>query len=328
MPGELTTAIGAIGDPEGVRELGLEGLRRRRPGRPDLAARTSSPRPSSRHHEPTVVRRRRAAGRRRRDLLPDRRAVHRRVARSDARAWRARWRPAARRCCAAAPSSRATSPFSFQGLGHDGARDPRRGARRDRAAGRHRADLDAAHAERDRRGRRRDPGRRAQHAELRAARGRSASSASRCCSSAGSRSTLDELLMAADYVLKEGNERVILCERGIRTFETADALHARPRRRPVAQAAHAPAGDRRPLARLRRPPRWSARWPAAAAAVGRRRHHRRGAPRTPRRRSATARSSSTRRTSARSRPRLRRTRTCRASASPDDAGEVQIPCGM
>jgi 3-deoxy-7-phosphoheptulonate synthase len=27
--------------------------------------------------------------------------------------------------------------------------------------------------------------------------------------------------MAADYVLKEGNEAVILCERGIRTFETA-----------------------------------------------------------------------------------------------------------
>src|SRR3954467_8368252 len=26
MPGELTTAIGAIGDPEGVREMGLEGL--------------------------------------------------------------------------------------------------------------------------------------------------------------------------------------------------------------------------------------------------------------------------------------------------------------
>src|SRR3954452_20819643 len=26
MPGELTTAIGAIGDPEGVRELGLEGM--------------------------------------------------------------------------------------------------------------------------------------------------------------------------------------------------------------------------------------------------------------------------------------------------------------
>jgi len=26
MPGELTTAIGAIGDPEGVRELGVEGM--------------------------------------------------------------------------------------------------------------------------------------------------------------------------------------------------------------------------------------------------------------------------------------------------------------
>ncbi|MCW2968223.1 MAG: aroF, partial [Solirubrobacteraceae bacterium] len=37
----------------------------------------------------------------------------------------------------------------------------------------------------------------------------------------GLSSTLDELLMAAEYVLKEGNENVILCERGIRTFETA-----------------------------------------------------------------------------------------------------------
>jgi 3-deoxy-7-phosphoheptulonate synthase len=37
----------------------------------------------------------------------------------------------------------------------------------------------------------------------------------------GYSSTLDELLMAAEYVLKEGNESVILCERGIRTFEPA-----------------------------------------------------------------------------------------------------------
>ena len=37
----------------------------------------------------------------------------------------------------------------------------------------------------------------------------------------GLSSTLDELLQAADYVLKEGNERVILCERGIRTFDSA-----------------------------------------------------------------------------------------------------------
>jgi 3-deoxy-7-phosphoheptulonate synthase len=37
----------------------------------------------------------------------------------------------------------------------------------------------------------------------------------------GLSSTLDELLLAAEYVLKEGNDAVILCERGIRTFETA-----------------------------------------------------------------------------------------------------------
>jgi 3-deoxy-7-phosphoheptulonate synthase len=36
----------------------------------------------------------------------------------------------------------------------------------------------------------------------------------------GLSSTLEELLMAAEYVLKEGNENVMLCERGIRTFET------------------------------------------------------------------------------------------------------------
>src|SRR5213075_1105646 len=34
-------------------------------------------------------------------------------------------------------------------------------------------------------------------------------------------SSVEELLMAAEYVAKEGNERVILCERGIRTFERA-----------------------------------------------------------------------------------------------------------
>ncbi|HEX8206737.1 MAG TPA: 3-deoxy-7-phosphoheptulonate synthase [Solirubrobacteraceae bacterium] len=37
----------------------------------------------------------------------------------------------------------------------------------------------------------------------------------------GASSTLEELLMAAEYVLKEGNENVLICERGIRTFETA-----------------------------------------------------------------------------------------------------------
>ena len=37
----------------------------------------------------------------------------------------------------------------------------------------------------------------------------------------GLSSTLKELLMSAEYIMAGGNERVILCERGIRTFETA-----------------------------------------------------------------------------------------------------------
>jgi 3-deoxy-7-phosphoheptulonate synthase len=37
----------------------------------------------------------------------------------------------------------------------------------------------------------------------------------------GMASTIQEFLMSAEYILAEGNRRVILCERGIRTFETA-----------------------------------------------------------------------------------------------------------
>ena len=36
----------------------------------------------------------------------------------------------------------------------------------------------------------------------------------------GLANTIEELLMSAEYILSEGNENVILCERGIRTFET------------------------------------------------------------------------------------------------------------
>jgi 3-deoxy-7-phosphoheptulonate synthase len=35
----------------------------------------------------------------------------------------------------------------------------------------------------------------------------------------GPSASVEELLMAAEYVAKEGNERIILCERGIKTFE-------------------------------------------------------------------------------------------------------------
>ena len=37
----------------------------------------------------------------------------------------------------------------------------------------------------------------------------------------GLANTLKELLMSAEYVMSEGNENIILCERGIRTYETA-----------------------------------------------------------------------------------------------------------
>ncbi|WP_022851685.1 3-deoxy-7-phosphoheptulonate synthase [Limisalsivibrio acetivorans] len=37
----------------------------------------------------------------------------------------------------------------------------------------------------------------------------------------GMATTIEEFLMAAEYILCEGNKNVILCERGIRTFETA-----------------------------------------------------------------------------------------------------------
>lgn len=36
----------------------------------------------------------------------------------------------------------------------------------------------------------------------------------------GLSATIEELLLAAEYILAQGNEQVILCERGIRTFET------------------------------------------------------------------------------------------------------------
>lgn len=36
----------------------------------------------------------------------------------------------------------------------------------------------------------------------------------------GMSATIEELLMSAEYIMSEGNQQVILCERGIRTFET------------------------------------------------------------------------------------------------------------
>ena len=37
----------------------------------------------------------------------------------------------------------------------------------------------------------------------------------------GMSATIEEFLFAAEYIMKEGNDQIILCERGIRTFETS-----------------------------------------------------------------------------------------------------------
>jgi len=36
----------------------------------------------------------------------------------------------------------------------------------------------------------------------------------------GMSATIEEFLMSAEYIMSEGNQNVVLCERGIRTFET------------------------------------------------------------------------------------------------------------
>ena len=73
----------------------------------------------------------------------------------------------------------------------------------------------------------------------------------------GRSETIDELLMAAEYVMSEGNSRVMLCERGIRTFETRTrytfdvnaipALHRLSHLPVIADPSHA-AGYRRYVA--------------------------------------------------------------------------------
>ena len=79
-----------------------------------------------RHGEPLGARDRRPQDRRR-ALRADRRPVHRRVARPDARRPPTSSRPPARRCSAAAPTSRAPRPYAFQGLGAGGPAAARRG---------------------------------------------------------------------------------------------------------------------------------------------------------------------------------------------------------
>ena len=95
---------------------------------------------------------------------------------------------------------------------------------------------------------------------------RSAAPASRCCSSAALSATVEELVLAAEYILKEGNEGDPLRARHPHVRDRLP-LHARPLRRPGAQGADAPPRVRRP-----QPCRGTARagepLSLAAAAVG------------------------------------------------------------
>ena len=72
---------------------------------------------------------------------------------------------------------------------------------------------------------------------------------------------VEELLMAAEYILKEGNPRVILCERGIKTFERSTRFTLDISAVPVLKEGP-PAGDRGPLATRRAGASSCPRWPA------------------------------------------------------------------
>lgn len=67
----------------------------------------------------------------------------------------------------------------------------------------------------------------------------------------GLANTLQELLMSAEYIMAGGNENVILCERGIRTFETYTRNTPRPFRRSRSQGNVPFAGGRRSQPRYR-----------------------------------------------------------------------------
>ena len=217
MPGELTTAIGAIGDPEGVAELGLEGMAgvdRVVPiSRPyKLASSELS------HHQPTVLEigGRTVGGGQTFCLIAGPCTVESSaqtlgVARTVEAGGASMLRGGA--------FKPRTSPFAFKGLGAE-ALEILAAARAETGLPVVTELLDAAHAELI-----------AEHADVIQIGARNMQNyalleiagklGKPTLLKRGLSSSVDELLQAADYVLKEGNESVILCERGIRTFETA-----------------------------------------------------------------------------------------------------------
>jgi 3-deoxy-7-phosphoheptulonate synthase len=216
LPGELTTAIGAIGDPEGVRELGLEGM-----AGVDRVVPISRPYKLASselaHHEPTTfeIDGRRIGGGTFALIAGPCTVESLEQTVEVAEAVRA----AGASMLRGGAFKPRTSPFAFKGLGAE--------ALRILAEARERTGLpvvtemlDTAHA-----------GAIAEHADVVQIGARNMQNyallevagklGKPVLLKRGLSSSLDELLMAADYVLKEGNPNVILCERGIRTFETA-----------------------------------------------------------------------------------------------------------
>ena len=216
MPGELTTAIGAIGDPEGVRGLALEGMAGvdqvipiSRPYK--LASSELS------HHAPTVVSvdGRRVGGNETFCLIAGPCTVE---SREQTLAVARAVKSGASMMRGGAFKPR-TSPFSFQGLGTP-ALEILREARDETGLPVVSELTDPAYAENM-----------AEAVDVIQVGARNMQNygllevvgklGKPVLLKRGLSSTVDELLMAADYILKEGNENVILCERGIRTFETA-----------------------------------------------------------------------------------------------------------
>src|SRR5215207_4834195 len=217
LPGELTTAICAIGDPEGVRELGLEGM-----AGVDRVVPISRPYKLASselaHHEPTVfsVDGHRIGAKDTFALIAGPCTVESREQTLEV----ARMVAAAGACMLRGGAFKPrTSPFAFKGLGVPGL-EILAEARAETGLPVVTELLDAAHAEAV-----------AEHADVVQIGARNMQNyallevagklGKPVLLKRGLSSSLDELLMAADYVLKEGNPNVILCERGIRTFETA-----------------------------------------------------------------------------------------------------------
>ena len=83
----------------------------------------------------------------------------------------------------------------------------------------------------------------------------------------GLSATMEEFLMAAEYIFAGGNKQVILCERGIRTFEKDDPQQPRPVGCSARQDVQPPADHHRPVSRSR-PPRHGSALSRAAIAAG------------------------------------------------------------